>query len=724
MTSQVTFLLGSLSPLLAFGLACDSDVRSPSRKTYAENREITFLPSPTSVERRIVDSAGFLIGKTSVEERLRISHEVATRGYSSSELIGSGQCEGCHPDITAQWAVSAHRFSSFNNPFYAASVTKLRAEQGGGAKSRWCGGCHDPVLLASGEIDAATLETDSAEAQAGLTCLVCHSAHELKTPIGNGNYTLVARGGGNQHKTQVFSPVLRDSRFCGTCHKVGVSAEINGVHWLRGQNEYDDWLDSPFGGHGSGQFVSRPRESRCQGCHMPLERSDKDLAAKNGFIRSHRFVGANSALPLLRGDTGTVERTESFLRKAGLRVDIFAVRRGTDLNEVTFAPDVLSPTVKPGETIGFDVVIKNDGVGHSFPGGTIDSNECWVYFDVRTPGGEIMAKSGFLLENGQLEPGAHKFGAALLTSEGGLARQRNVQDVVAVGWRNTISPGEGSIARYRITVPSDFEYDRIEVLAELKYRKFNWTFLDFVCREYPLAFPANCLRLPVTTLGSSNLPIRVRASSEPVAASVKRLEGHGHRFRDYGISAALEADASGSLDAFTWGVRLSPTVENRLNLARAFLVAGDAGLAIDLLDEIGATRPELRVDSRALSIRGESLFLQRKYPEAIEVFELLRSMQPPGRKVLRVLGDLYFFQGNIDRATETYRLLLELDPEDAVAHESLAHSLRISGDSDGGRRHEELFRKYGETMHSRWIRNEYCKLSRDIECERVHWHDL
>ena len=74
---------------------------------------------------------------------------------------------------------SAHRFSSFNNPFYLASVKETRKvvqQRDGNARgSRWCAGCHDPVPLLSGTFDTASLEEPiEPTGQAGITCTVCH----------------------------------------------------------------------------------------------------------------------------------------------------------------------------------------------------------------------------------------------------------------------------------------------------------------------------------------------------------------------------------------------------------------------------------------------------------------------------------------------------------------------------------------------------------------------
>ena len=69
----------------------------------------------------------------------------------ANKINRSARCgtSGCHPDIYQQWSQSAHRFSSFNNPFYKASVDYLLSTSDT-TTVRWCGSCHDPVMLYSG----------------------------------------------------------------------------------------------------------------------------------------------------------------------------------------------------------------------------------------------------------------------------------------------------------------------------------------------------------------------------------------------------------------------------------------------------------------------------------------------------------------------------------------------------------------------------------------------
>src|SRR6185369_11814788 len=97
-----------------------------------------------------------------------------------------------------------------------------------------------------------------------------------------------------------------------------------------------------------------------------------DQGAKNGMIRSHRFLAANAALPHLRGDAEQEAREAVFLRGA-VTIDVQSARA----NEI-------------------DVVMRNRRVGHRFPGGTVDSNEVWIEVQALDGAGRVIAESGAL----------------------------------------------------------------------------------------------------------------------------------------------------------------------------------------------------------------------------------------------------------------------------------------------------------------------------------------
>ena len=117
-----------------------------------------------------------------------------TAYLDDADLARSVSCgqQGCHPDITDQWNDSAHRFSSFNNPWYRKSVEAM-VERSGNDPARWCASCHDPLVLFTGRFaDDVPLDMQHETALAGLTCLSCHAIKGLRDVKGNGRYVMGA----------------------------------------------------------------------------------------------------------------------------------------------------------------------------------------------------------------------------------------------------------------------------------------------------------------------------------------------------------------------------------------------------------------------------------------------------------------------------------------------------------------------------------------------------
>src|SRR5262245_26788159 len=105
------------------------------------------VPGPTFSGE---DLAAALLGPVG-PSAMEVAAEVRRVGFWAGRPIGDEACSGCHPDVDAQWRQSAHRFSSFNNPYYRLATEAFRRERGPEA-SRFCSGCHEPVLAATSAV--------------------------------------------------------------------------------------------------------------------------------------------------------------------------------------------------------------------------------------------------------------------------------------------------------------------------------------------------------------------------------------------------------------------------------------------------------------------------------------------------------------------------------------------------------------------------------------------
>ncbi|MEM6773044.1 MAG: multiheme c-type cytochrome, partial [Bacteroidota bacterium] len=285
-------------------------------------------------------------------------------------LLDGGSCgdEGCHPDITAQWEQSAHHFASFNNPFYRRSVEGLLVDNDV-AKARWCASCHDPLLLMAGDLDTEdpAFMDQHEHAMAGITCLACHGIKEVDGPTGNGNYvlshpdyaaqattpvgtfaglrrTLIETKPGPHASAMLSQGVLND-QFCTSCHKVSVPPAVNDYRWKRGQDQYDAWYESAFSGKHPRAFYRRDQQN-CISCHMPATPST-DQGNDDGFVKSHRFAAANTALPYLNGHPEQLAQVQESLQQEVAAVDIFWL----SVDGKTYGPGEALPPLSAGQNV-------------------------------------------------------------------------------------------------------------------------------------------------------------------------------------------------------------------------------------------------------------------------------------------------------------------------------------------------------------------------------------
>jgi len=615
-------------------------------------------------------------------------------------LLDIERCAECHPDVFAQWQASAHRHSSFSNPFYAAAVNALRRERGA-RPARFCAGCHDPALLLTGKFDR--LDEQSEEAQAGLTCLVCHRVAHVPDTTGNGNYRLTKAppsfdtkrppGEHSPHAVSLLAPLLHTGEFCATCHKVSLPVALNGDRWRRGQNEYDAWHQSAVAGHSARAYYPAAQTRRCQDCHMPLESAPHDAAAKNGMIRSHRFIGANTALPFLRKDSDMLARTEAFLRDGKVVVDIFALRRGG----IWLAPlDEQRPVLLPGETVEADVVVRNLGVGHAFPGGTNDSNQAWL--DVRLLlGDRLIARDQ-----------DHLLSAVLLDGQARPVQHRNVEDFRATAHVHAVPPGSARLARYRFTVPADAAAP-LRFEAALRWRKFQPAFSRFACRERPRDFPLGCPDLPVTTIAQDAVTF---GATTGTARGDPRPRWQ--RFSDWGIAllAGLPEQVADAREAFRRAGR--PVDEARVEIRLGRL---DRALAL-----LESAPPSTTVRL----LRAEALLGAWRFAEASIEARAVAEAMPLEREAWRLLALALGPAGRPSEAVQAADRALAIDPEWTEVHLVRQRALLALGDEREAERARAAYLRYRVDESEAHLRERYLRRNgrRDTEDLAVHVHDL
>jgi tetratricopeptide (TPR) repeat protein len=481
-------------------------------------------------------------------------------------LMMDSYCLECHKDTYEKWDHSAHRFSSFSNPAYLFSVRETRRvsmkRDGNVHASRWCAGCHDPVPFFSGAFESDRFDDPSydidedALAGAGITCTTCHAITHINSTRGNADFTIeeplhypfafsdrpilkwvnrqLVKSKPAFHKKTFLKDLHRSPEFCSTCHKVHLPEQLNHYKWVRGQNHYDTYVLSGVSGYFAQSFYYPPAATpRCSICHMPLMGSG-DFGARrfddSGILKvhNHQFPAANTALPQLLNYPGWVNQAHLKFLQAVVRVDLFGLKSGGNIDGELLAPlRPAIPVLEPGRRYLLETVIRTLKMGHPLTQGTADSNELWMDVVLKS-GDRIVGRSGGMNGDGAVDPWSHFVNVYMLDRDGNRIDRRNPQDIFTPLYNNQIPPGAADTVHFAFTVPHGLTAP-IDVEVRLQYRKFDATYV-----KYFKVDPAAKDALPVVTLASDRVtfPVKgVAATADHAPSSIDPWQ----RWNDYGI---------------------------------------------------------------------------------------------------------------------------------------------------------------------------------------------
>ncbi len=596
------------------------------------------------------------------------------------EIANVEKCEPCHADVVAQWRQSAHAQASFNNPWYRAGVDAFRDARGNEA-SRFCAGCHDIALLVDGAMDAE-IRADDPRAHAGVTCLVCHSTAR-RTADGNGSYTLdlteVLLPDPNvpeqveAHRRRVAPDGLRTSLQCGTCHRSFVGTEMGNPHHVPGIDDLGAWRRSVHGGSHADQIDAEGIEERtCQQCHMTPEHAESDFAAgADHQVSSHRVAAAQTAMHAQSGDA-SLQRAQEMLQSAAT-VDIAAARAGR-----RWAYPAESVTFRRARALELDVVVRNIGAGHKFPGGTRDIQDTWIEVTITDAEGSVVASAGTAHDRRD-DPTAFRLRSVLLDEEGTPDEVHFVHRFRAAAFDRTIAPRDAMVARYRAELPANVALP-LKVEARLRHRRHGRELRELACRATRSprgrAFARAARALGRTPLdGCAEQPIT------ELARRVVTLGGDGESVGDQPVFERHYAHALGLLHG----------VQERLDEARPVLAAALEAAQTD------------RDRAAVFVLLGRVSGRQGRLEEALRHLERADGLVPNHPAVHWARGHAYAQVWQWENAASAYEVASELASNDVLVWRDLARARGSSGDERGaleaaweglrfGPRHPDLLR--------------------------------
>jgi hypothetical protein len=476
--------------------------------------------------------------------------------YDPRTLAGSESCGtmGCHEQIAAEWRTSAHRWAAMDVAFQR--VQEEMARQNGPESTRYCGGCHDPISLFSGTKNIFSKElTGLAGYNEGVSCLVCHSIR--KTDVqGNANFVVtqssrylfemragrvalgfrdfLIRAYPRQHVADLSKRVFKTPEYCAACHKQFIDQEVNNVGWVQLQNQYDNWRKSRWNHPGDAA-----KTIECRECHMPLQASEDPAAgdaldynrtSTDGKHRSHRFIGANQAMPALLKLPGAAQQialTEKWLRG---EYEIPEIAHKWTKGPAVALELLVPESARDGEPLSVRAVITSNKVGHDFPTGPLDIIQSWVELTAQDPRGRVFFASGQRDERHFIQPGSFMFKAEPVDQYGNLIDRHNLWEMVGVRYRRSLFPGFSDTAEYTFRCPGNagspgqpskderlFRLPApqgsgaIRVTARLLYRKVDQFLLNFLFGE------KSGLTMPITEMARAEALIPLQPSGRKVA---------------------------------------------------------------------------------------------------------------------------------------------------------------------------------------------------------------
>lgn len=627
-----------------------------------------------------------------------------------SNFPPASYCGKCHEDIHSQWRQSAHG-NSFRAPFYVKNV-QLLIDDKGIEFTRHCEGCHNPIALFSGALTKGSPVNRSFD-EDGITCSVCHSITKIQSTSGTGSYVmgkpvvmLNADGSDREglpsydeilaqpelHKKAVMRSFYRTPEFCAVCHKAAVPQQLNQYKWLRAFSVYDEWQQSSWSKQTPLPFYKKERASICQDCHMPPVEYKSDYGGKDGKVASHRFPGANTAIPTYYSYPEQLETIRQFLRDT-VAMNFFALTREHRGKTEEIAPlGSQGLIVAQGDLVTVDLVIQNTKIGHGLVPEQRDFYESWVEFTAKDQAGRVLFQSGTLDGNGFLDPNAHSYTNRLIDRSGKRLVHHEVWQTRLKTYDNTIMSGRSDLVRYRFRIPAGATGE-IKLQAKLNYRRFRKQYSDFILGQSVV--------YPIMELGSASYSFRLGKNKAILVADKQR---ELLRWNNYGIALLGQQQWWKAADAFAHVIQADPNyVDGYVNQAIAeyskWIEARKEtpdGPGVFSLDNANAPPEkfttalnlldkalELQAGyGRALFYKGLVLRLQNRLDEADHPLTEAAEQYPNFRQAHQELGYVKYLKKDYRRAAVEFETVKRINPDDITACYYLSISYSKLGQTD------------------------------------------
>lgn len=388
----------------------------------------------------------------------------------------------CHPDVTAEWRGSVHRFSA-SNRLYRAAVDDL-LPRGGLEAVALCAGCHDPERALTGRLGDYAGGAPAGGSD-GVSCLVCHGMIASPPTPGNGVFTLAAGptayGGWlgrralgldprhHDHVLGVGDFVLSEGP-CRACHRLELGPDHGLADSIVLQNTL---LDGP---------APSDAVAFCERCHLGV--------ARRAFDR-YRHETPGIHLDLAATLEGLSPEDESAVAAVHERTLLMAgAAAWMPIQGPAWPPPappappdlrVGDPTLRAldlqiagridGGRLHLSAVLTNQRIGHPFPAGPLDLQQVWLELRVADAAGRVLHHVG-ALEGGRIQGTPPRLGGREVDAAGRDIEHHRLLDLAAVVDKRILPLGGTVEDVVEVPVPDDAVFP-LDVRARWLFRRAN-----------------------------------------------------------------------------------------------------------------------------------------------------------------------------------------------------------------------------------------------------------
>jgi len=365
-----------------------------------------------------------------------------------------------------------------------------------------------------------------------------------------------------------------------------------------------------------------------------------------GMIASHRFAGGHTALAMnepeqfariaMRQQTAATIDVPAFTREDGT---VVVLERGDELPR--------------GERVTIDVVVRNVGAGHRFPGGARDIRDHFVSLHiVDAEGREIADAARDYAAGDASDDSAFAMRTAVLDEEGRPEVEHLIHRFHALGWDHTITPRDALAVRYVVEIPADAVLP-LTIVASLQARRHTLTFSRFVCEDSR----TERARAFDEAARNAGMPLLDACAAEPVLRIASFVSTRAQRplwERLYEHAMALSHEVQESLHTATRSAELARAALPSELSERALAEAAIFTLEADIAARTGQREEALRLADAAEALAGAHPAIDRarghaaaqvwRWEEAVLAFGAVARASPldteAQRDHARALGSL------------------------------------------------------------------------------------